>query len=389
MTFRHVLVTSTALLAGSFAVVAPSAPASADTTVTISGYGFGHGKGLSQYGARNRASAGQSYATIAQHYYPGTAWGKATGSVRVLLTKDTSADVHVVARKGLTLRALGSGRTWKLPATQFHTRVARWRIAPAGHSSRIWYRAAGSWHPWRTVRGDAQFGAGGRPVTLVTPHGASAYRGALRSVSTNASGSRRDTVNVLPLESYVRGVVAQEVPASWPQAAVRAQTVAARTYAAFERRASRGDSYDLCDTSHCQVYGGVAAEHPKADAAVKATSKRVLTYQGQPAFTQFSASNGGWSVRGSMPYLRAAQDSFDRGAPGDPWQATFSGAAIARNWPGLGTLQSVRVVARDGHGRLGGRATSVRVTGSKSSVTVAGDTFASYLGLRSTMFRIS
>ena len=94
------------------------------------------------------------------------------------------------------------------------------------------------------------------------------YRGALRSVGNN-------TVNVVRLEHYLRGVVPQEVPALWKPAAVQAQAVAARTYAAFERKASsKGRGYDLCDTAHCQVYGGVDAEHPATTRAIRASATR-------------------------------------------------------------------------------------------------------------------
>ena len=67
----------------------------------------------------------------------------------------------------------------------------------------------------------------------------------------------------LGLDDFVRGVVAREMPASWEPAAVQSQAVAARTYAAFERAANAGRAWHTCDTTSCQVYGGVAAEHPR------------------------------------------------------------------------------------------------------------------------------
>jgi stage II sporulation protein D len=180
------------------------------------------------------------------------------------------------------------------------------------------------------------------------------------------------------------------VPAAWPAAALRAQAVAARTYAAYERaHAPQSRHYDLCDTTACQVYGGVAAEVPRTDAAVAATAHRVVRYGGAAAFTQFSASNGGFSVDGGFPYLPARPDRFDHGYPGDPWRVRLGARAITRHWSGLGRLQSVRVLERDGHGSYGGRALVVRVSGTRGSVRVSGSTFRSYLGLRSTMFRIT
>ena len=149
--------------------------------------------------------------------------------------------------------AAGSSRT--------ATPVKRWRVTPAsGHRSTVSYRTA-AWHPWRTVAGDAQVAAGGAPIRLSTPAGSVQYRGTLRSVSVPHTARARDTVNILPLDSYLRGVVPREVPALWPAAAVRAQAVAARTYAAYER-AHRSGRFDLYDTTKSQVYGGYTAEHP-------------------------------------------------------------------------------------------------------------------------------
>jgi SpoIID/LytB domain protein len=357
-------------------------------TVTFTTTGWGHGKGLSQYGARNRAEAGQSWKAIVRSYYPHTRLGSAGGNIRIQITADTSRDVVVRARTGLKVRSLGARKTWRLPAEVRGKKVVSWRIQPAGHRSKISYKTR-SWHTWRTAKGDAELTAGGQPIVLATPAGRATYRGALRSASTNSAGTKRATVNVLPLDSYLRGVVPQEVPASWPAAAVRAQAVAARTYAAFERRAHRRSAYDLCDTSSCQVYDGYDAEHPLADAAVRATARKVVTYGGKPAFAQFTASNGGWSVDGGYPYLRAREDPFDRGSAGDPTSTTFSAAAITRNWSDLGDLVSIEVTQRDGHGPYGGRATEVTVTGTSSTVTATGAQLKTWLGLRETLFRIT
>ena len=361
--------------------------------VTITTVGWGHGKGLSQYGARNRAEAGQRWKQIVRNYYPHTKWGTASGKIRIQITADTSRDVVVLPRSGLKARSLGAKRTWKLPAKIRGEKVPAWKIRPAGrHPSEIAFRT-GSWQTWRRAKGDAQFMAGGRPIVLKTPAGRASYRGALRSVSMNASGRDRDTVNVLPLDAYLRGVVPREVPASWPKHAVRAQAVAARTYAAFERRdhrrAQRRAPYDLCDTSACQVYGGYDAEHPLSTAAIRATAGKIVRYRGHPIFAQFSASNGGWSLDGGYPYLRAAEDPYDRGAAGDPTVTTFRADQITRAWPEIGDLVAMEVTAADGRGALDGRVTEVTITGADATVTATGQQLRDWLGLRSTIFRIS
>ncbi|MGZ4497966.1 MAG: SpoIID/LytB domain-containing protein [Nocardioides sp.] len=388
------LLTSLALLTAPAADGATGAAPSAgaqrrEATVTIHGEGYGHGKGLSQYGAQGRAKAGQTTAQILGFYYPGTTLASAGGALRVLLTGDTTSDVVVSPTKGLTATGLGAHRTWTLPTRREGKAVTRWRITPSSTgASAISYRTR-SWHVWHTVAGDAQFAAGGRPVSLVTPAGTRAYRGTLRSASATSSGRVRDTVNVLPLDAYLRGVVPREVPALWEPAAVRAQAVAARTYAAYEREHDGHGYYDLCDTSHCQVYGGYAAEDPHSDAAVAATAQQVLTSGGDLAFAQFSASDGGYTVDGGYPYLAAAPDPFDHYAA---WSVTLTSAQVMRSWPDLGDLVSVSVDETDGNGAgdvPDGRVLSLTVTGTNGSVSgVPGSSFASYTGLRSTLFRV-
>ena len=170
--------------------------------------------------------------------------------------------------------------------------------------------------------------------------------------------------------------------------------MAARTYAAFEREAATS-YYDICDTESCQVYGGVADEHPAATAAVRATGGRVVLYQGQPAFTQFSSSNGGYSSAGSQPYLAAQPDPYEASSdnPNDPWTATVTSAQIEKAWPVVSKLVSLSF-SRDGLGsHFGGRVTSVTLTGSlgglPTSVKVTGDDFRSRLGLKSTWLQLA
>ncbi|HEY0951433.1 SpoIID/LytB domain-containing protein [Nocardioides sp.] len=374
-----------AVLLTAAAVFVPAAPAHAQgsqrepvrrepASVTISTTGNGHGKGLSQYGARNRANAGQSATQILEHYYPGTAAGSAGGSIRVLLTGAPTRALVVLARSGLKARSLGSGRTWTLPAKRDGKVVKKWRIKPMGDRSQISYRTT-SWHQWKAPRGDAAF-VSNQPAML---QGASTYRGLLRLTPAGV-------VNVVGLETYLRGVVASEVPASWPHAAVEAQAVAARTYAVFEREhVSSGHDYDLCDTAACQVYKGAAGEHPDSDAAVRATATQIRTFDGTPAFTQFSASNGGYSAAGDFPYLVAEWDEFDHGMPDDPRTRTFTGDEITRHWTGLGDLVSVEVTGRDTDGVHDGHVTEVTITGTLRTQVTTGSAFARFLGLRSTM----
>ena len=200
-------------------------------------------------------------------------------------------------------------------------------------------------------------------------------------------------MNTLRLEQYLRGVVPLEIPALWTPAAVRAQAVAARTYAAYGRAHPRASIFDLCDTWSCQVYGGVPAEHPASDDAVSASRRRILKYGGEPAFTQFSSSSGGWTSAGSVPYLVAQKDPYDdwSGNPNHDWTVRSTDDRLESAWPSLGNLRRIVVASREGGGDWGGRVRTLRLVGSAHTVTLSGDTLRSALGLKSTYltFRVS
>ncbi len=355
------------------------------TAITLTGHGFGHGRGLSQYGALGAAGQGATWQQIVEFYYPGTTWGAIGGKVRVLITADTGRDVQVVAERGLKVASLSRQRTWRLPSLA----VRKWRLLASGDDTAVQWTRGGRWRTWRKVRGEAEFSSVDGVLRLVVPGGRRDYRGTLQSVAPRQGP--RDTVNKLGMEAYLRGVVPQEVPALWEPDAVSAQSVAARTYAAFERRHPSAAHYDLCDTSQCQVYGGVGVEHPAATAAIKVTAKQGLHYDGRPAFTQFSASNGGYSAAGSLPYLIAQADPFD--ALANPtystWTTTIDDARVEQQWPAIGDLTSIEVTARDGNGDWGGRVTDMAFIGTTGVARVDGDTVRSAFGLYSDWFTLA
>ena len=350
-------------------------PASA--TIRIDGHGYGHGHGMSQHGAQGAALQGLSHQDIAAFYYPGTTFGTAKGRVSVLVSADTTSDVVVVARKGLRVRALGDGTVTDVSAAR--PAATHWKLVPgAGGKTRLLFRAGG-WKVLSTISGDAELFVPGAPTTLVLPGGREVgYRGALRAVSG-------DTVNVLPLDKYLRGVVPLEMPVSWEPEALAAQAVAARTYAANGRAHPIAAHYQLCDTTSCQVYGGASAEQPSSTAAVKASKREVLLYDGEPAFTQFSSSNGGWSSAGSAPYLVAKQDPYDgwSGNPHTSWQTTVSDGTIEKAFPAIGNLTRIQFTKRTGNGQWGGRVVKVKLTGSAGTKTISGEDLRFGLGLRS------
>ncbi|GAA1146474.1 SpoIID/LytB domain-containing protein [Nocardioides aquiterrae] len=354
-------------------------------TITVDGHGHGHGRGLSQEGAANAAGQGLGYRDIVAFYYPGTSWGTAAGPMRVFLTKgDLKNAVLVQPRSGLVAAKVGGGRSWNLAKAK--PRASAWRIVPDGdRASVLQYRQRG-WHQLQRVTGQLEFSAQGKPVRLRRNDGTVAqYRGAIRSVPS--SPGNRIAVNVLPMEAYLRGVVpAEAVASTFPQQALRAQAVAARSYAAAKRAARPDKLYDVDDTEASQVYLGYDREYPTSDQAVQATAREILTYDGAPALTEFTASNGGWTVAGDAPYLPAQPDPYD----GDTWgPVTFADTEIEAAWPTIGDLTRIEAGGRDGHGEWGGRVGTVTLTGTAGTATMSGTAFAARLHLQSSWLTMS
>ncbi len=384
------------LVAAGVLVVTPLSAQAAETywveptgDLTISGRGFGHGRGMSQYGAQGAALAGLTVWQILDFYYPGTqntTLGATT--VRVHITADTTASVRVLAVSGLRGRDLGSNAVWTLPV---QSTITQWEIRPYGSTqTRLYYYRSGSSTGvlWRTLGGMAQF-EGPAVTRLVMPSGSSVpYRGTLRAV--DRSGGDLDTVNVASIDYYLRGVVPKEAITSWRPAALQAQAVAARTYAA-SKLGSHTD-YDLCDTVSCQVYGGYAAEVASTNAAVVATSNRIRTYQGRPILAEFSSSNGGYTNPSSVPYQVGKADPYDgragNGNPHTSWTLSVSRATAQARF-GVGTIKQISVLSRNGLGTWGGRVLTLRVVGTAGTKTFTGDQVRTMLGLKSTWVRFS
>ncbi len=393
-----------AVVAAGLATAPAASAATTDTwpwpaggTIAVDGYGWGHGHGMSQYGAWGAAKSGLSYAQIISHYYPGaTLSSLAEPALRVLIDADSDNTTEVMATPGLGVAVAGKAIA-TLDSTKQGKPVTRWRAVRSGSGVVVQY-FNGSWVTTtvggRTYHDYVDWTPGpSQTVRLVLGSTVREYRAT--AVRAASSGARSVTVVFTAMSDYLRSVVPSEMPSSWSAEALKAQAVAARSYVMRDRLDRAGVLYDTCSTTACQVYSGAAQyttsgtrtrtfEAASTDAAVAATAGRVVTSNGQPAFTQFSASNGGWTTAGTQPYLKAFADPYDGiGTSGDPhhWTDTVSASSLQRSYPAIGTLQSVSVT-RDGNGTGGGRVTSVVLRGSTGTVTISGSAFASAAGLK-------
>ncbi len=360
--------------------------------ITVLGHGYGHGIGMSQYGAQGAAKQGVTYASILSRYYPGTTLGERSGNIRVLISQDTTDPVEIAGRSGLVFRNVAARTTVTLPTLIGGDTVTRWRILQVTSDMRqstLQYKTTGDYKSYNATRwtGDGQF-EGPSSIGLIMPDGATLkYRGAIRSAVPSAGSTSRNTVNVVSIENYVRGVIAAEMPSSWMPEALKSQAVAARTYGVRSITSSR--YYDICSTTSCQVYGGASRETTNTDSAVAATARKVLMHDGKPAFTQFSSSSGGYTAPGSQTYLKAVSDPWDNwtGNANHAWSTTVSASTIENAHPTIGTLKQLTVTKRNGYGDWGGRVTSVSLVGSKTTVTISGDSARWSFGLKSNWFR--
>jgi stage II sporulation protein D len=349
------------------AALAASTAADAAVRHVVRGAGFGHGIGMSQYGAYGQALEGRSYAQILDEYYSGTSLSAApSGPVRVLL-QPVDPYIRVRGATSANGRPLGAGATY----------VAR----PSG--SRILVTTAGGRRVARFLS-PLRF-TGPDALRLLGPalNGISSglYRGAI-DVSLDSGGVT--AINELDIDSYVRGVVAGEMPSSWPLEALKAQAVTARTYALATRKTD--GAFDQYPDTRSQVYRGVTGESVRSDAAVSQTAGRILTYGGAPAVTYYFSTSGGhtenieYSFVGSLskPWLVGVPDPWDSRSPYHRWQATFSTASLTRALGARGTFKRLEVLQRGASPRV----VRARVVGSGGSTTITGPSIRSRLGLR-------
>ena len=378
------------------ATPAPDAPVSPrNGSYLVEGHGHGHGRGMSQWGAQGAALKGVRHQQILSTYYPGTALGSGSDDspIRVWISDDNDNEVRVAPTAGLTMVA--GNQILTLPGRLASVAVTRWRVRLAGTA--LVGEGLGTDAVWRSVQlpvgSPVEFRPGyGSTLRLVLPSGAMRdYRGDLQAVQ---DGAALRTVNETTMGAYLRSVVPTEVPSTWLPAALNAQAVAARTYALWTMRYRHRGFADICDSTNCQAYRGIRSissagrvtrtwEAASTDRAVAATAGQWLSYRGAPALAEFSSSNGGRSVYGGFPYQPARVDPWDGVAKSKEhaWSATLPVSRITSAWPGIGTFKRLQVLSRDGQGEWGGRVVSIRVVGSKKSITLTGAAFCNELGL--------
>ncbi len=344
------------------ASLALSASAVASVNWVVHGRGFGHGVGMSAYGAYGYALHGKDYRFILGHYFRGTTLGTLDKPrvVRVLLDI-SSGDVGFSGATGACGVVLDPARSYEAHRS--------------GNSIRL--RSSGG---KRLANCGGTLRAAGKGKIAIA--GVGSFRGALETVPTESDAGSLNVVNALALEQYVKGVMPNEVPASWPIEELKAQAVAVRSIALTG--GVDGNGFDLYSDTRSQVYEGLESEEPQTNAAVDVTRGQVVTYGGQVAQTFYSACSGGHTesvvnVFGTaIPYLVGVPDPYDHYCPLHKWTLRFTGPEISSRLGAYlkGRLKQVVITKRG----VSPRIVEAKLIGTGGVSTVSGEQLEVALG---------
>lgn len=337
--------------------------------LVIDGAGDGHGVGMSQTGAEGLAAHGYTYRQILAHYYTGTA-------VTTLATSQTVSVLLQTGRRRVTFSEATHAGTRRLGFTTTYRAIpfADGQIELESSHGRALATLASP----AMITGPSPIRLGGTALNGIF---SGIYRGSFALIWRNA---RIDVLDIVGLESYVRGVVPAESPPGWPAAELDAQAVASRTYAITTHKSSE---FDLFANTESQQYAGVHAETPATNAAVTATAGQVVTYDGAPAVTYFFASSGGETEDVANVFLGATPEPWLTAVP-DPYDSTrfgplrFTLAAAQQRLGGLvdGTLKTINVTQRGASPRV----VSAQLIGSTGTTVVTGPQLEAAFDLPST-----
>jgi stage II sporulation protein D len=343
-------------------------PRAGEPVFVVNGRGWGHGVGMGQWGANGFARKGWSYDRILAHYYRGTSIGQAPiAKIRVLLAAGKGT-LSVGSQAPFRVRD-ASGKVRPLPGGKLVLGPGL-KVKPKGGKRKIALKAPLTFLP------------GAEPLWL-----GRRYRGSIR---VDLQQRKLRAINVVGLEQYLYGVVPSEVPDDWPAEVLKAQAVAARSYALATRKTD-GD-FDVYPDVRSQVYRGVDEEVDTTTAAVDETAGEIVSYDGEVALTYFFSTSGGktanvadvWPGSKAIPYLVSVDDPYDSLSPHHLWgPLVFPVSRLQRAIKAPGRLTDVRTSVNSS-----ARVKTVVGVGTLGQVTLRGSDIRRVLGLRSTWFRV-
>jgi stage II sporulation protein D len=218
------------------------------------------------------------------------------------------------------------------------------------------------------------------------------YRGGIHFLAK--SNSNMAVINVIQLEHYVYGILNSELGYTNPKEALKAQAVVARSYAEQNLAKHSSDGFDLCTSTHCQVYKGYSGEYDATNEATDETEGEFLLYDGEPVSAFYFKNSGGYTQNsedvwsGKLPYLRAVKDEY---SPSYPWSTSLSFEIIKTKLESAGfspgTIQSVSINGYNNTGAV----SELKIVGSGATVYLKKENIRSVLGatiIKSNMFKL-
>ena len=388
-------------------VTAPLATVTGDE-ITFTGHGWGHGRGMGQYGALGFAvDHGWDYRTILGRYYSNTTVGNVGNPlIDVELVTPSTRTWTIVAGNGLLVNGADIGGAG-LDVVLVQRSGTSYTVSRGTSCESATWTPIGTYSGYVELAVPTQSGYENLVRSCEAGNTMRAYRGSMAVTAYGAAaGDRILAANRVNLENYLLGVVPRESPDSWGSLpngmeALKAQTVAARSYA---MASSRSSGAKTCDTTTCQVYGGAAElawngsgyvvtktlDGANTNAAIAATTGEVRMLGSAVARTEFSSSTGGYTAGGTFPAVLDEGDAISAN-PNHTWTTTLSAAAIATKLGVAGPISGIQVTARNGLGDWGGRATQLRVVDANGVAHLwnGSETIRTTLGLKSDWFTIS
>lgn len=379
-----ILATSLLYIASTFAL-----PVEAETVYKFDGRGWGHGLGLSQYGAKGFAERGYSTERILRHFYRKTLRGRVNNQAIRVHVAGGKSYIDLMSDSNFYVTDLSTKKIYNLSGKQTYRvnfRNGLYQIYNATTK-----KVKGNY------KGPLYYKPGKSLIRLLSrnDNGVSKvkYRGSLKVKMNN---SKFSVINHIPIESYLRGVIPYEMPSSWHMEALKAQTIAARSYALASKK-NNGD-FDVYSTVYSQVYGGYTAENSRTNYAIRATKGIVRRYNGKVIYAYFFSSSGGRTennenVWGGSPiaYLRGVVSPYEET---NSWTYKISTTSLkdilgnysSSNTSGVnGSLQDLTVI-QTGYSP---RVINIKITGSKGISYITGSNLRKLLKMRSTWFSIN
>ncbi|HCD10605.1 MAG TPA: sporulation protein [Thermoanaerobacter sp.] len=348
--------------------------------------GYGHGVGMTQFGAKGMAEQEYKYDEIIKYYYTGVNIEKRNTdnvNIKVKISLDLgSPDINITSDQPYSV-------VYKTKDNDTEQIVENQIACPAQSTTSFKYMDGNivitndkviddsTQLPQTIVSIDAVrvIPSDTGVLSYINKGNPLPYAGEFK-IYPNNSSKNLDLINILPLEEYLRGVVPAEMPSSWHEEALKAQTLAARTYAL--RRISDKKIFDVYDSTLSQAYKGLSVVNDKVDNLIKATKGEVVTYNGGLADTVYSASAGGYTVDSTfawggsdVPYLKGKPDPYDNSKYATYWwNVNITRDQISSAYPQVGVVLNVEIT-----NKMFDRPVELKITGTKGTIVVKNKDF--------------